>query len=191
MMAFYRLRDMSMKRTLLYKFIILTGFLVILISTGTGRCLEGTEYQIKGAMIVNFIKFVEWPDQLTEQTRDITIIGIIGQDNFGATLDQIEGRSVGGKQIKIKRLNSLNGLSECQVLFVSTSESYRTYQILQAIDGNPVLTIGEDEDFTRLGGIIRFYNEKNHIRFEINKTAALKSDLRISAKLLEIARVIQ
>ncbi|MGB9498632.1 MAG: YfiR family protein [Dissulfuribacterales bacterium] len=180
-----------MKRALLYKFMILAIFLVIVIFTGTGRCLEGTEYQIKGAMILNFIKFVEWPHQENEQNRDIIIVGIFGQDNFGNMLANIEGRFISSKQIKIKRLNSLNGISECQVLFISASESFRTYQILQEINGYPVLTIGEDKDFTRLGGIIRFYSEENHIRFEINHTAAIKSDLKISAKLLEIARVIQ
>ena len=170
---------------------LLAGFLAIVIFTGTGRCLEGTEYQIKGAMMLNFIKFVEWPDPENEQNRDDIIIGIIGQDNFGNMLEHIDGRFISSKQVKIKRLNSLKGLSECQVLFVSASESFRTYQILRAVDGYPVLTIGEDDDFTRLGGIIRFYSEENHIRFEINQTAAVQSELKISAKLLEIARVIQ
>ena len=54
----------------------------------------------------------------------------------------------------------------------------------------PVLTIGEEADFIQLGGIIRFYNEENHIRFEINQTAALKSNLKLSVKLLEVATAV-
>jgi hypothetical protein len=159
------------------------------------NCLEGTEYQIKGAMILNFIKFVQWPekspDQLLNDKTDTTLtIGIIGKDNFGNTLDQIEGRKIGNKKLSVRHIKSLNQLSGCQILFISESEAHRTYQILRATSGMPILTIGEDEDFIQLGGIIRFYDEKNHIRFEVNQTAALKSDLKLSVKLLEVAAAI-
>lgn len=157
---------------------------------GMGRCLEGTEHQIKGAMIVNFIKFVEWPVQENDPDGGKIILGIIDSGRFKNTLDPIDGRSVGGKEISLRYITRLDQLSGCQVLFVSAAESHRCYQILQAVSGMPVLTIGEDDDFTRMGGIIRFYTEQNHIRFEINQTAALKSDLKLSAKLLEIAAAI-
>ncbi len=107
------------------------------------------------------------------------------------TLDQMHGRFIGDKQVTIRQIGFLSQISDCQVLFVCASESHRCDQILREAAGAPVLTIGEDEDFTRMGGIIRFYNEKNHIRFEINQTAALKSDLKLSAKLLEVAAAIQ
>jgi len=173
-----------------YKPLTFTGLIIIFLLTGTGYCIEGTEYQIKGAMMINFIKFVQWPDQLIDKTGATIKIGIIGKDNFGNTLDQIDGRSIGDKQLSIKHINSLSQLSTCQVLFVCASESHRSYQILKEVAGMPVLTIGEDKEFTRLGGIIKFFNEKNHIRFEVNQTAALKSDLKLSAKLLEIAAAI-
>jgi len=177
-----------------HKLLIVTGLVLILLFTGIGYCLEATEYQIKGAMMINFIKFVQWPEQLTDQSTDKTngkiTIGIIGKDNFGNTLDQIEGKAIGEKQLSIRYINSLNQLSDCHVLFVGDSESYRCRQILCEVSGTPVLTIGENVDFIRLGGIIRFYNEKNHVRFEINQDAALKSDLKLSAKLLEVAAAI-
>jgi hypothetical protein len=181
-----------------HKPLTLTGLIFIFLFSGTGFCAEGTEYQIKAAMILNFIKFVQWPaqsaDQFPDQLNDLTnptiTIGIFGKDNFGNTLDQIEGRKIGNKQLSVRHIKSMNQLSGCQILFVSASDSHRTYQILREISGMPVLTIGEDEDFIRLGGIIRFYSEKNHIRFEVNQTAALKSDLKLSVKLLEVAAAI-
>jgi hypothetical protein len=176
----------------------LTGLVFLFLFSGTGFCAEGTEYQIKGAMMLNFIKFVQWPEQsqrqLTDQFNDKTgttvTIGIIGKDNFGNTLDQIDGRKIGNKLLSIRYFKSVSQISDCQVLFVSKSQSHRTYQILREISGMPVLTIGEDEDFIRLGGIIRFYDEKSHIRFEVNQTAALKSGLQLSVKLLEVAAAI-
>jgi len=175
----------------LLKYIIAIHILLIFIAVNPAWTLEGTEYQIKGAMMINFIKFVQWPEPSSDGSSDMTItIGIVGEDQFADTLEQIEGKNIGGKQLSIRRIRSLKQLSGCQVLFIGRSDSLRSYQILRQVAGTPVLTIGEDDDFIRLGGIIRFYNEKNHIRFEINQSAAQKSNLKLSAKLLEVAAII-
>ena len=153
------------------------------------RSLEGTEYQIKAAMMINFIQFVEWPDD-PDKSEELLVLGIIGADNFGDTLNHIQGRIVNGKLLTLRRFNSTQDLNHCQVVFVPESESYRINEILTSLNGAPVLTIGETDKFTQLGGIIGFYIDENHVGFEINKTAAMQSKLKISAKLMEIARVI-
>jgi len=168
--------------------VILTG---MVFPATFGRCLEGTEDQIKGAMMVNFIKFIQWPDHVIEQANGRIIIGIFGRDSFGQALEPLEGRTIGDYRLSIRRFDSLNQVTQCQMLFVCASEIQRTRQILNAVEGLPILTIGEAEDFLRSGGIIRFYMDKKHVRFEINKAAAVKSDLKISAKLIEIASVFE
>jgi hypothetical protein len=152
--------------------------------------LEGTEYQIKAAMMVNFIQFVQWPEDDPDESADFLTIGIFGADNFGSILDSLNGRIVNEKQIKLLRINSTKELRQCQVVFVPESESNHTDEILAAVNGFPVLTIGETDRFIQQGGIIRFFIEQNHVRFEINRTAAYHSKLKISAKLMEIARVV-
>jgi hypothetical protein len=178
-----------MKKLFVYIFILLLIIFGSMIDGDPARSLEGTESQIKAAMMMNFIQFVEWPDD-PDKSEELIVVGIIGADNFGGSLDHIEGRIVNGKLLTIRRFNSTKELGQCQVLFVPDSESYRLNEILNSLNGTPVLTVGEAEKFTQLGGIIRFYLEENHVRFEINKTAANRSNLKISAKLMEIARVI-
>jgi hypothetical protein len=51
-----------------------------------------------------------------------------------------------------------------------------------------VLTVGESPDFLRQGGIINFVLEDGKVRFEINQDAATQADLRISSRLLRLAR---
>jgi hypothetical protein len=176
------------------KFSALIPFIIFIVAgsliPGTpARSLEGTEYQIKAAMMINFIQFVDWPTDDPGQSPDFLTIGIFGADNFGSAIDSIDGRIVNEKQLKLLRLNSTKELKQCQVVFVPESESYRLSEILSSLNGVPVLTIGESDRFIQQGGIIRFYLEQNHVRFEINKTAANHSKLKISAKLMEIARV--
>lgn len=179
------------KQPVIIPILLIAIFSVFFSNVLPARALEGTEYQIKGAMMVNFIKFVEWPEPEASSGEDIIVIGIIGRDDFGDTLDHIEGRVTGGKRLTIRHFDSLAGIEACQILFVSESETYRTGVILDRVAGIPVLTIGETEAFTRIGGVIRFFMEKKHVRFEINPAAAADAGLRLNAKLLEIARLME
>jgi hypothetical protein len=178
-----------MKSRLTFIFPILLIIVAILIPGAPARSLEGMEYQIKAAMMINFIQFVDWPDA-AGQAEEFLTIGIFGEDKFGDTLNSIEGRIVSGRRLKLRRLNTIHELKQCQIVFIPESESHRTNEILKFLNGAPVLTIGESDQFTRMGGIIRFYLDRNHVRFEINKTAASHSKLKLSAKLMEVARVV-
>jgi hypothetical protein len=76
------------------------------------------------------------------------------------------------------------------MVFISRSEDKHLPTILASLKTAPVLTIGEADDFLGSGGIIRFCLEGNKVRFEINREAAESAKLRISAKLLLLARNI-
>ena len=51
--------------------------------------------------------------------------------------------------------------------------------------------MGETEGFLRLGGIISFALEENKVRFKINVAAAERNRLKISSKLLSVAKVVR
>jgi len=164
---------------------------LLAVSPPSGLGLEGTEDQIKSAMIVNFIKFIQWPESVTKETGGTITIGVFCNDRFEHALDPVQGRIVGNYRLAVRRINGLDQLTGCQVLFICSSESHRASQIFSWVYRLPILTIGEDENFLRSGGIIRFYTEKNHIRFEVNKIAASGANLQISAKLIEIATAFE
>ncbi|HEU5335061.1 MAG TPA: YfiR family protein, partial [Terriglobales bacterium] len=54
----------------------------------------------------------------------------------------------------------------------------------------PVLTVGDSGDFLPLGGVINFVVEQDRVRFEISLAAAQRQRLKISSKLLAVARVV-
>lgn len=55
---------------------------------------------------------------------------------------------------------------------------------------SPVLTVGERDNFAQDGGMIGFCLEQNKIRFEINLDAAERAKLRISSRLLALAKTV-
>ena len=146
------------------------------------------EYEVKAAFLYNLAKFVEWPDS---QSKGPLIFGILGQDPFGETLDRIVNHKVvGGRAVAVKRSADLNQLADCQVLFVSASETKRLKQILKDLDGRPVLTVGDNDEFVRSGGTVALVLEQNRVVLEINADRTAQAGLKISSRALEVARIV-
>jgi len=149
------------------------------------------EYRVKAAFLYNFAKFIEWPPQTFPDAQTPYRICLLGQDPFGNDLDAaVAGNLVEGRKLEVRRLAELKGVSGCHILFVAASEREKLRAILAAVGDAPTLTVGEDEDFTRLGGGLRFFLSDNKIRFEVNLAATDRAHLKVSAKLLSLARVI-
>lgn len=144
------------------------------------------EYQVKAAFIFNFAKFVDWPsDALGDGTLRV---GVVGDNPFGWNLDRLNGSTVNGRRLRIKRLRSGDNLRDCHILFISNSEERNLRGIIESIRGAAVLTIGEMSQFNRSGGMIRFVIQDDKVRFEINNGAAGQARLRISSKLLALSK---
>ena len=141
------------------------------------------EYQVKAAFLYNFIRFVEWPPAAQSGSM---IVCVAGRNPLGSFLEEtVKGETLDGRPI-IPRV-ILEPDPECRVIFVPDGATVSAY--LRASRGAPVLTIGETNDFIDAGGIVRFYMENGKVRFEISPQAAERSQLRISSRLLRLARI--
>ena len=150
-----------------------------------------SEYQIKAAFVYNFAKFVEWPGDTASSGGPTLIIGVLGDDLFGETLnDTVRGKTVNGRGLAVRRFSSLRRLEACQILFLGTSVADHVPEILSRIQGTAVLTVGEGERFAQEGGMIGFMTEDNKVRFAINAQSAERAGLKISSKLLALARIV-
>jgi hypothetical protein len=149
------------------------------------------EYQIKAAYLRHFAQFVDWPQSALPAGAPI-VIGLIGRDPFGRAIDEaIAGKHANGHPLVVRRLRWNDSLATSQVLFVSSSELEHLGAILAATRGFSVLTVSDVDGFAIRGGIIELTTVQNRIDFEINTGAAAEAHLRISSKLLQIARAIR
>jgi hypothetical protein len=171
---------------------MLVGALLLTVGPGMGLAESpaSLEYKVKGAFLLNFAKFTKWPaDELATESSPITI-GIVGEDPFGATLDQlVAGETIGSRPIVVKRLKASDDLSHCQMLFVPKSTP--AIDALNHLPGQGVLTVGESDNFLDAGGVIRLLIEDKKIRFDVNTDAAQRAHLTISSQLLKLARNIK
>ncbi len=175
-----------------------TGWFLLAIAAGALFCAIATaqadhasEYDVKAAFLFNFTKFVEWPQDSFQDAAAPIVIGIIGDDPFGNNLMQmIEGKTVQGRNLVIRKERFGDDLRRCKVLFVSTSERQRSTEILGSLRGASVLTVSDIGGFAEAGGTMQFVTEEGRLRFVVNLDAARQSKLLVSAKLLALARVI-
>src|SRR6266851_4455635 len=156
---------------------------------------DSSEYLIKAGFIYNFAKLVEWPTTAFPQPDSPIVIGILGNDPFGTTLDRIVAdKKISGRVISVKRVKwskDFKELKDCNILFISSSEKEHIDSVVEAMKGLPILTIGDAPGFAKRGGIINFTLEDNKVRFEVNVEAAKHADLTISSRLLTLAKIVQ
>lgn len=174
------------KRHASIKVIVLSFSLVFAIGF---KChAQPTEYQIKAAFIYNFARFVDWPTQAFADATSPMTIGLLGKNVFGDDLQQvINGKAIKGHPLQFKQFNSMPDATNCQVLFISSSEKSHFSRILARLQGTSVLTVSETDGFIEGGGMINLKIVDQKVRFEINNDAAKKAGLTISSKLLSLA----
>jgi hypothetical protein len=150
------------------------------------------EHQVKGAFLIKFGLFVEWPQARTDSGGYAPfVIGILGNDPFGSSFDEaVKKEKVGGRSVVVKRAATAEELRECQIVFISASETEGLVAALSQLSTNGVLTVGESPGFARNGGMVGFIKEGGRVRFEINTVVTEKSGLKVSSKLLQVGKVV-
>ena len=139
--------------------------------------------QVKAGFVFNFARFVQWPSPVSGPL----VIGVVADDAFATALERVvQGRTVEGRALVVRRLRDGTDPSGCHLLFISASWRGRTADILQNARG-PILTVGESVQFLREGGAVRLYHEDNRIRFQISRENGEAVGLKFSSQLLSLA----
>jgi hypothetical protein len=149
------------------------------------------EAKVKAAYIYNFTLFTDWSADGNEALTDPINICVFGTDTIGGLLEELSDRMVKGRPLKVLRLKEISKNNKCHVFFISRSEEQRLPLILQKLHGANVLTVSDIPRFSQRGGVIGFMIESERVRIEINLRAAREAGLKFSAKLMEIARIVQ
>jgi hypothetical protein len=152
---------------------------------GTDALLE---YQVKAVCVLNAVRFVSWPASAFETADAPLIVGILGENPFGSTLqDVVKGETFQQRQIVVRRVR-VEEATSVHVLFISHSERDHLPGILRALGDSSVLTISENDRFTQSGGMLGLRLAAGKIRFEANPDAAARAQLKINSQFLLLAR---
>lgn len=142
------------------------------------------EFQVKAAYIYNFLTFTEWP--ITSAA--VLNFCLYGPDPFGIALDTaLTDKSISGRSLSLSRVNTVEQLTDCHIVFVSSDVSSNLPRVLDALADRDVLTIADSEGATAAGVIFNMTKEGDRISFAVNLRAAHQRGLNISYRLLRLA----
>ncbi len=168
--------------------------LALLVATSQGAPVPPAtpaEYQLKAVFLFNFAQFVEWPTRAFSGPTTPLVIGVLGEDPFGAYLDElVRGEKIGDRPLVVRRYHRVEDLTDCHILFICRSEARDLDRIIASLKGRSVLTVSDVDTFTRQGGMVRFALEDGRIRLRINVEAAKACGLKISSKILRPGTVV-
>jgi hypothetical protein len=166
----------------------------LLLACGLHAALEAAappEYQVKAALLFNFAKFVEWPDDAFAGEDAPFVIGVLGFDPFGPDLDKlVRQKSIHGHNVVVRRFPKFGDLASCQVLFVSAAEVRQLPRALERLKGESVLTVTESDGPPVRGAVITLFVDEGRIRFAVDLAPAQSCRLKISSQLLRMGRVV-
>lgn len=152
---------------------------------------QPTEHEVKAAMIFNITRFVEWPESAFFATGSPLVVAIVGRDGVGDALEpMLRGKLVNSHPFEVRRLRAADEIPRCHVLYLAGSEKRRIRTILETLGDSSTLTVADIEDFAKRGGHINLVVDDQRVRVLVNPSRAEASHLKISAKLMSLARVV-
>jgi hypothetical protein len=162
-----------------------TALLATLLAAGPAAAQTPLS-DVKAEMLFNIAKFVMWPSSGGPMT-----FTILGEDELAAVLaSTLSTKSINGRKVFVRFVRRVSDARGSQILYIASSEASRIPDVLDALRGQPVLTVADVSGFTAQGGMVDFVQESDKVRFEINLGSAERAQLKISARLLALARIV-
>jgi hypothetical protein len=146
---------------------------------------SGREFEIKAAFLYHLSQFVEWPPRTGERAFRVCVLGA---DPYGDKLKQLESRRYRNQPMATAYPQTAMQARDCQIVYLGSDLRANVPAILKQLRGYPVLTVSSLPGFVDQGGGVGFVIEYTRVRLELNNQAARVAQLKLSARLLEVAR---
>jgi hypothetical protein len=147
-----------------------------------------SEYKVKAAFILNFTKFVSWPEERLINPDEPIVIGVLSENLVALELGKIvQDRRVNEHPLLVKHVTSASDAAGAHVLYVPSNERAHYEALRLPRDDKPLLVIADDEFCATIAATICFVNQEDRLRFRIDNEGAARSKLKISSHLLQLA----
>lgn len=153
--------------------------------------MQADEYHVKAAFLYHFAQLVIWPPNSLEAGNHPLNLCTVGEQTTPDALDAtVEGKQIGEHPIRVHHLRQGDDLRSCHLLYILILNKKQIAAILAQLQNAAVLTVGESENFIQQGGMIGFALQENKVRFDINLQSAQRANLKLSSRLLLLAKTV-
>lgn len=152
---------------------------------------DDRESLVKAAYLYHFVDFVDWPDSLESDPGEVIRVGILGEDPFGALVDDVFAEpSSDGRHFEVVRSVDARDLTSCRLVYVALGDGAAVDEALEVLAGKPLLVVGHEPGFAARGGHVNFFVEDERLRFEVNLETVRAAGLRLNSRMLKLARIV-
>jgi len=117
---------------------------------------------------------------------------VVGDNAVASALEQtIRGQDVDHHELTVEVVKADGPLRSCHLLYISGLDRKRAGELLDSLKNTSIFTVGDGERFAELGGVAQLILENDRMRFAVNMGAARRANLKISSKLLNLARIVK
>ena len=159
---------------------------VVLVCARAGFAQQPLEDDVKAVFLFNFAKYVDWPSASRGSSATLRICVPANPAFLAVVRDAVRDEVINGRPLQATALDGLDDARECDILYVGNTSSGDAAAWAGAVRGRHTLTVGEGKLID--GVVIAFVRDQNRVRFDINRSAAAKQELKISSRLLGLAR---
>jgi hypothetical protein len=149
-----------------------------------------SETDLKAALVLNFMRYVDWPERAFATREAPMVICLMGRDTENPAFTALEARQSQGRPVKVRHGVPLEDTRGCHAAVFFDVQERRLAPALKAMAGQPVLTIGDSEGFVDSGGAIGVVSADQRLQFEVNRAALDQAQLKASSHLLKLARAV-
>jgi hypothetical protein len=157
---------------------------------GRGQSTSADEYEIRAAMLLNLTRFIDWPASKLDAGHPQFLVCILGQDPITPFADRfLQNQTVNAKPVRVEHLSTLDTASSCHMLYVGASERKNLGPAYAELMKNNVLILSERPNTSSPNQVIGLPSIDEHVHIEVDLSAAQKSGITFSSKLLRLATV--
>ena len=162
-------------------------FLTGVMPGGVSASASSKEYKLKAAYLLNFARFIYWPEEAFEKTDNNFNICVYGESPFGESLNKLADKKIHKKNIKLNYVKKIEGVLGCHIVFICSSEEVVFEELISGFPEANMLTVSDIKGFSANGGMIEFVRVGNKIKFEINLKESARQGIKYRSQLLEVA----
>ena len=157
-----------------------------------GEVVAGvTAPALKAAFLYNFANFAEWPADVLAPGQRLSLC-VVGDSAVADALERtIKGRGVDSHELTVEVVKADGPFPSCHLLYVSGLDKKGAARLLDSLKNKATFTVSDADQFAEMGGVAQLVLENGRMRFVVNVDAARRANLKISSKLLNLARIVK
>jgi hypothetical protein len=120
------------------------------------------------------------------------VLCVLGDPSVSRELSTLtRGQRVNKRELQVLELENGKDVESCHLLYVPAAATAAAGPVLGQARQLPILTVSDRGGFAVSTGTIELFVERERMRFAVNVDAIQRSKVRVSSRLLAMAKIVQ